>query len=307
MSFSSDTKAELCRSLPNKKCCCIAECYGILLYCNTFTQREIRITTESGEFASLLPRLFKRAFGVQFDILPQDREKGKRTFVLYKDEKLVRICDAFGITRESIFAHHINLGVLEEECCRQSFLRGAFLAGGSVTDPEKRYHLEIVTDHYNVSREMFSLMLDMGLDPHESSRSGTYILYFKQSTAIDKTLTVMGAPVSAMAIMSAYIEKSLRNKVNRTVNCDTANVNKTVDASQQQIDAIMKLKESGTLDTLNEKLRETAKMRLELPELNLTELARAFDPPITKSCLNHRLRKLISMADETEKTTTEEE
>ncbi|MBR2831551.1 MAG: DNA-binding protein WhiA [Oscillospiraceae bacterium] len=298
MSFSSEAKAEMCRELPGKKCCCVAESYGVLLFCNTFTRREIRIITESREFAARLPRLFRRAFGVQFDIVPQPEDTGKLSLIIYKDEKLRRIRGFFGYGDEDMLAHHINFGILEEDCCRVSFLRGAFLAGGSVTDPAKRYHLEIVTDHYNVSRELYSLMLDMGLYPKDAARGGNYMIYFKPSAAIEDLLTMMGAPVSAMEIMSAKIEKGVRSSVNRRVNCEAANVIKAVDASQQQLAAIRAIDRREGIVALPEKLRETARMRMENPELTLTELAALFDPPITKSCLNHRLRKLVALAEE---------
>jgi DNA-binding protein WhiA len=191
-------------------------------------------------------------------------------------------------------AHHINLAVLEEECCRASFLRGAFLAGGSVTDPTKRYHLELVTDHFNVSRQTYSLLLEMGFEPKESSRAGNFIVYFKQSSAIEDFLTLIGAPVAAMELMALKVEKDMRNAVNRKVNCDTANVSKTVEAAMQQIEAIEKIERTTGLDALPHKLRETARLRLNNPEMSLSELAAAAG--MTKSCLSHRMRKLIEIS-----------
>ena len=187
MSFSSDTKAELCKLSPSAKCCSIAECYGILLYCNTFTNNLIKIITESRPLAKRLPKLFKRAFGFGFDDMPDDLEKegGKLVFLIEDRHKLDRIFATYGYERQTSLAHHINLGVLEEDCCRQSFMRGAFFTGGSITDPRKRYHLEMVTDHYNVSRETYSLLLDMGFEPKSTSRKGNYIAYFKQSESIE--------------------------------------------------------------------------------------------------------------------------
>ncbi|MFQ9411399.1 MAG: DNA-binding protein WhiA [Evtepia gabavorous] len=128
-------------------------------------------------------------------------------------------------------AHHINFGMLEETHCRLSFLRGAFLAGGSVTDPQKGYHLELATTHLRVSRELDTLLLELGYAPKETTRKANYITYFKQSEAIEDLLTAIGAPVSAMELMNAKAEKLLRNGVNRRVNCEAANVDKTVDAA----------------------------------------------------------------------------
>lgn len=294
MSFSYDTKAELTRDPIGRKCCAITESYGLLLYCNTFSNREIRIITESRELAQRLPRLFRRAFDVVFDVLPKEGETGgKQTFIMHSPEKLRTIFETFGFAGSKMLAHHLNLSVLEDECCRPSFLRGAFLAGGSVTDPAKRYHLELVTDHYNVSRETYSLLLEMGFEPKEATRKGNFVNYFKQSSAIEDFLTTIGAPLSAMELMSRKVEKDMRNSINRKVNCDTANVTKTVDAAMLQIDAIEKIVSGTGLDSLPDKLRETAVLRLNNPEMSLTELAGLLS--LTKSCLNHRLRKLVEL------------
>ena len=169
MSFSSEAKAELCQQRPDRKCCALAESYGVLLYCNTFSAREIRIITASSHFAQRLPRLFRRAFNLGFDSLPSSAA-GKQSFSVTDPEKLVLIFRSFGAEIDSTLSHHINFGVIEEDCCRSSFIRGAFLAGGSVTDPEKRYHLELATPHHSVSREAFSVLLDLGFSPKETQR-----------------------------------------------------------------------------------------------------------------------------------------
>jgi len=296
MSFSYDAKTELCRLTSDDSCCAIAECYGMLLYCNTFNAREIRIITGNRKLGERIMQRFERAFSVSFDVQSGPGEAGKQSFFINDPEKLSRIFETFGASTISLLAHHINLGVLEEECCRRSFIRGAFLTGGAITDPEKSYHLELVTDHYNVSRETYSLLLEMGFVPKETSRGGNYITYFKQSSVIEDLLTLIGAPVHAMKVMSTKIEKDMRNSVNRKVNCDTANVTKTVDAAAMQIDAIKKIEAAGALSSLPEKLRQTADLRVENPELSIKELADISTPPVTKSCLNHRLRKLIELA-----------
>ncbi|MGM9521355.1 MAG: DNA-binding protein WhiA [Oscillospiraceae bacterium] len=297
MSFSTDVKAELCRTELGARPAAAAECYGILLFCNTFTAREIRIITSSDEFAARLPRLFGRAFGVSFDELPDAGESGKRAFVITDTEKIRKILEAFGYDPEGVLSHHVNLGILEEDAAREGFVRGAFLAGGSVTDPGKRYHLEFVTDHYMVSREITALFMDMGFEPKSVARGGNYIMYFKQSSVIEDLLTTIGAPISAMGVMSAKIEKDMTNSVNRKVNCDTANVAKTVEAASVQLAAIRNIRRHKAFDSLPEKLRETAVLREENPELALSELALSAVPPVTKSCLNHRLRKLIEISE----------
>jgi DNA-binding protein WhiA len=294
MSFSADVKRELCRQTISNKCCALAEAYGILLYCNTFDFREIRIITESVALKSRLPVLFRKAFRIEFDSIPLE-EEGKGTFLIRDEEKLRRIFEAFGYERSSAVALHVNFGILEEEHCRISFFRGAFLAGGSVTDPEKNYHLELATPHFNVSKETTALMHESNILPKAVSRAGNYVLYFKQSEQIEDFLTSVGAPIAAMEVMNTKLEKNLRGSINRRVNCDAANLDKVVAAAQEQIEAIHALCERGGLDDLPDKLKEAARLRLENPELTLSQLAELCDPVVTKSTFNHRLRKVCEL------------
>ena len=296
MSFSSNVKAELCKDSLSKKSCAVAEGYGVLLYCNTFSSTEIRIITESRDFAARLPRLFKKAFGVTFDQEPDARDRGKLQFAITAEDKITKIFDALQMDLKSSLTLHVNFGMLEEEAECMAYLRGAFLAGGSVTDPAKRYHLEMTTSHYKVSRETCALLVECGFSPKELSRGGNNILYFKQSDYIEDFLTAIGAQVSAMGVMEAKVEKDLRNGVNRRVNCETANLTKVVDASMGQMAAIRALEEAGELEKLPGKLRETALLRRENPEATLQELAAMLQPPITKSAINHRMRKLLELA-----------
>ena len=290
ISFAGKVKNELCRVGISRQCCARAEGYGVLLYGNTFTPGEIRIITENGDFAARLPKLFQKAFGVKFDRVPEETNgKGKLIFGITVPEKLEKIINTLGYDARQLTALHVNFGILEEDCCRTAFLRGAFLAGGSVTDPEKRYHLELATSHVPASREVQALMEEMGFLPRSIRRGADALLYFKQSEH---------APAAAMDIMTAKVDKEIRNGANRAMNCDMANVNKTLDAAQEQVGAIEKLRRSARWDTLPEKLRQTAALRLEYPELSLVQLAEKCDPPVTKSCMNHRMRKLMEEAKE---------
>ena len=296
-SFSYKAKAELCRTAVQRLCCARAECYGVLLYCNTFTMQEVRIITENPEFAARLPRLFHRAFNVKFDRLPTEEAPGsKLIFQITDPEKLRRIMDTLGYDPRQSLVLHVNFAMLEEDCCRMSFLRGAFLAGGSVTDPEKRYHLELSTSHVQASREVSALLQEMGFLPRSVMRSGSAVIYFKQSEHIEDLLTTLGAPVAATEIMTAKVDKEIRNGANRAMNCDMANVNKTLDAVAAQQEAIEKLEKAGQLEKLPEKIQETARLRMQNPELPLAQLAALFEPPISKSCLNHRIRKIMEEA-----------
>lgn len=298
MSFSSNVKTELCKIPINKKCCALAEAYGVLLYCNTFSEREVRIVTGNAAFAARLQRLFKRAFGVTFDTLPAPDAKGKQIFLITDQEKIWKLFDACGYEPGNTIAHHINLGVLEEDCCREAFIRGGFLAGGSVTDPQKRYHLELVTDHFNVSRGAYSILLEMGFSPKDTARAGNYITYFKQSETIEDFLTTIGAPLSAMEIMAAKVEKDMRNAINRRVNCDSANADKVVNAAQEQLEALRRIEREIGIENLPENLQETALLRIANPEASLADLAMLSNPPVSKSGLSHRLHKLMEIAND---------
>ena len=298
MSFAYDVKAELCKAPLSRSCCAVAEGCGVLLYASTFSAGEVRIVTENDEFAARLPRLFQRAFGVKFDELPEEKKVGKLVLRITREDKLEAIWRALGYDRRAHFALHLNFALLEEECCRAAFLRGAFLSGGSVTDPQKRYHLELATSHVQAGREVEALLRDMGFEPKNVMRQGSLITYFKSSEHIADLLTLIGAPGRALEIVSARIEKEMRNTVNRRVNCDAANLDKTVMAACEQVEAFTRLTESGAIGDLPVKLQEVAVARLLQPELTLSELAATFDPPLTKSCLNHRIRKLMEIARE---------
>ena len=250
-------------------------------------------------YCSSLPKLFHRAFSLRFDRLPREQAgREKLIFQITDPAKLERIISQFGYEAKQTLALHINFAVVEEECCRASFFRGAFLAGGSVTDPRKGYHLELATSHRGVSREVPVLLAEMEFQPKSAQRKGNAITYFKQSEHIEDFLIAIGAPLTAMEVMNAKLEKSLRGGVNRRVNCDAANLDKAVEAAQSQLEAIRRLQEDGRLNSLPDKLKQAAVLRLENPEDTLSQLAELFDPPITKSALNHRLRKLIELAKE---------
>lgn len=295
MSFSGEVKQELCRSALHRTCCARAELYGVLLCCQTFTGREIRIITESEAFAQRLPRLLQKAFAMEFDRLPSEGEQ-KYIFQITDGEKLERLINAFGFDPKRITVLHVNFALLEEDCCRGAFLRGVFLSGGSITDPAKQYHLELVSGHRQASCELTALLTEMGHQPREVQRGGYHVIYFKTSDRIEDFLTAIGAPLMAMQLMNTRMEKELRNGVNRRVNCEAANLDKAVDAAQEQLEAIRVLYALDRVESLPDKLKETIVLREAYPELTLSQLAQEFDPPVTKSCLNHRLRKLIQLS-----------
>ena len=299
ISFSASAKAEICRVFPQKRCCALAECFGILLFCNSFGADGIRIITESRVLAQTLPKLFKKAFSMTFDTVPEENASGKLVFQITDPAKIAAIMACYGFGIADTLALNVNLAVVEEDCCKTAFLRGAFLSGGSVTDPVKGYHIEITTTHAAVARQTFALLEEvLGFYPKTAPRGGAQVLYLKQSELISDFLTYLGAPVAAMGIMEARLEKELNNKVNRRCNCDDANTSKVVEAAQEQLVAIRILRERGEIEKLPKKLHQALTARENNPEASLTELAAMMEPPITKPAMNHRLKKLVELSKE---------
>jgi len=298
-SFSASAKAEVCRCTPQKRCCALAQAFGVLLFCNSFSADGIRIITESTDFASLLPKLFKKAFNVTFDLQPTGAEPGKMIFQIHDPEKIRQVMENCGFTPEQTLSLHLNLALVDEECCKIAFLRGAFLAGGSVTDPGKGYHMELATTHQSVAAECYSLIQELlPFTPKLVKRGGSQVLYLKQSDQISDALTFLGAPVAAMGIMEAKLEKELNKKVNCRCNCDDANTSKVVEAAQEQLAAIRVIRSKTALELLPQKLKQAAIAREANPEASLTELAAMMEPPITKPAMSNRLRQLLKMAKE---------
>lgn len=298
-SFSAAAKAEICDSFPQKHCCLVAECFGVLLFCNSFRHDGIKIITESAEFSAMLPKLFKKTFGFGFDVQSGDGKTGKYVFQIQEPEKLRAIMETFGFDTQETLSLHINLPVVENDCCKIAFLRGAFLAGGSVTAPEKGYHLELTTTHQSVAGECYILIQELlGFSPKIASRSGSHVIYLKQSEQISNFLAELGAGIAYMGIIEAKLERELNNRVNRRCNCDDANITKVVDASREHQNAIRILKERNQFDSLPEKLKQAAIVREANPEASLSELAAMLEPKISKPAMNHRLKRLLELAKE---------
>jgi len=297
MSFSRDAKLELCKIKTPRVCCMASEIYGALLFGNKFDIGGIRLVTELEQFSERMALLMRKVFGIAFDER-KGRGSPKGVLAISSAEDIRTIFARYGTEPNASSALHLNAAVLEEDHCREAFIRGVFLSAGNVTDPERGYHLELVTHHYNLSGEVVALLQDMGFSPKITTRKANYVIYFKDSEQIEDFLTKCGAPSSALSLMSAKVEKDIRNNINRRVNCEAANIYKTVDAAQRQLAAIKALIAEGYLDRLSATLVDAAKLRLEHPELSLTELALSADPPVSRSGLNHRLNRLINIAEE---------
>lgn len=301
LSFSAGAKAEICKEMPMDSSAAIAECFGILLFCNSFRNDGIKIITESPEFGRILPKLFRKAFGFGFDMLPEDEQSGKLVYQIQSPSKLEKIMESFGFSVHDTLSLHVNLPIVEDDACKSAFFRGAFLAGGSVTDPAKGYHAEMATAHQIVARECCALFREaLGFPPKTAPRAGGQVVYLKQSDLISDFLTFLGAPVSAMTIMETKLERELNNKVNRCCNCDEANTSKVVEAAQEQLTAIRILREKNMLEELPDKIKQAVFAREQNPEASLTELAAMMEPPISKPAMNHRLKRLVGLAKELE-------
>lgn len=188
--------------------------------------------------------------------------------------------------------------VVQNPCCRRAFIRGAFLAAGSISDPEKFYHFEIVCATAAKAQQLKEIIAAFDIEAKIVLRKKYHVVYIKEGSQIVEVLNVMEAPVALMELENIRIVKEMRNSVNRQVNCETANINKTVSAAVKQMDDIRFIEETIGLDGLPENLQEMARVRLELPEATLKELGEALDPPVGKSGVNHRLRKLSLIAED---------
>ena len=294
MSFSTEVKNELCSVSMSRACCTRAEAYGALLHASVFSHKEIRLSAENAVVVRRLQALLQRAFFVDSEAESCGR---KQQLIINDPPRIGRIFDALGYDRKNHITYHLNRNVLEEDCCIAAFLRGAFLMAGTVAGPDKKSHLELKSTHQSLTGEETSLMLDLGLAPKQARRASAQLLYFKDSASVEDFLTRIGAPHAAMELMQAKVEKNLRNTINRQVNCETANIHKTVSAAVKQTEDIRYLKAAGGFSDLSEELLETADLRLENPEASLKELGLMHNPPIGKSGVNHRLRKLSNLAE----------
>ena len=224
-----------------RACCTRAEVYGALLHASFFfAQGDTAVGGEHDRCPSPAGAAAARVF---VECEPQKAGR-KQQLVLTEPAQIGRVFDALGYDCKSHITYHINRNLLEEDCCIASFLRGAFLMGGTVAGPDKKSHLELKTTHQSLSGEETSLMLDLGLSPKQARRGSAYLLYFKDGASAEDFLTRIGAPHAAMELMQAKVEKNLRNTINRQVNCETANMMKAADASARQIAAIQALIDS---------------------------------------------------------------
>ena len=311
MSFSSSVKDELSRQMPGARHCQIAETAAILSLCGRVKISAsdhfwIEIHTENVAVARKYFTLLKKTFNIDTDICvkqnPSLHKNNGYTVLVDTPEDTVRVLQAIKIlsTDMHMIAHHnlVNQMVVQKSCCKRAFIRGAFLASGSLSDPQKFYHFEIVCTTKEKAVQMQELIRSFDVDAKIVGRKKYFVVYIKEGAQIVEILGIMEANVSLMDLENVRILKEMRNSVNRKVNCETANINKTVSAAVKQIEDIKYIQKTIGFHELPENLEEIANLRLEYPEATLKELGMLLSPPVGKSGVNHRLRKLSSMAEE---------
>lgn len=310
MSFSSRVKEELSRQLSPARHCQIAEIAAILSLCGRIHIDEndnysIRIHTENVAVARKYFTLLKKAFNIRTDISIRRNAflKKNRTYAVMvrEHEDAVRVLEAaklvdeYGEIGENLSVVR-NL-VIQNDCCRRAFIRGAFLAAGSISDPEKFYHFEIACTSMEKAKQLQEVISTFSIDAKIVVRKKYYVVYIKEGSQIVELLGLMEAHVALMELENIRILKEMRNSVNRQVNCETANINKTVSAAVKQLGDITYIRDTVGLDYLPEALAEIAQIRLDKPDATLKELGESLNPPVGKSGVNHRLRKISTIAE----------
>lgn len=296
MSFSQNVKKEiLARELDGD--CCAAAAYGFACFGKVFGAQGAAFYTEQPAIARYAKKAFARA-GVIGKIRPKGgTEGGAYEFSVRDPEEVRRMLALFGHTGDEPNLR-INDRNLSSERCVSAFAAAAFLCSGTITNPQREYNLEFISPRYHLILDLEALLMGRGFAPKHIRRKGLNVLYFKASEQIEDMLTFMGASGAALEIMNLKVYKDLRNKANRITNCETANIDKTVSASGQTLAAIRYLKQHGAFDTLPQPLQETALLREAYPDISLKELAGRSQPPISKSGLSHRMKKLEQTAEQ---------
>ena len=264
----------------------------------------IKIHTEKIAVARKCFTLVTKTFNIRTDIsVRRNLEKGSETYMLVirEHEDALRILQATKLIgeREDAYSalHIVDPILVQQPCCKRAFLRGAFLAAGSMSDPNKAYHFEIVCTTVNMAEQLRRMMCSFSMDAKIVARKKMYVVYLKEGAQLVDMLNIMEAHVSLMELENVRILKEMRNAVNRKVNCETANINKTVSAAVKQVEDIRYIQQTIGLDKLSDGLKEMAILRLEHPDATLKELGEISDPPVGKSGVNHRLRKIGEIAE----------
>lgn len=303
MSFSSDAKEELCLLPADSTCCSRAELAGLFALSGTLLSSRdgggLRLRTENRAVAERMLSLLKGLFSLPLSLLSTEKKGKGKIYLLYLSSALgaERILKALGLWQEERPKFRVDPFITAESCCRRAFLRGAFLAAGSVNAPLKSYHLEIETHHHDLARDLLQLFEDEQLLARSVIRKSNYVVYMKDSEEIADALTAFGATDSALELYHIKVEKDMKNKINRQVNCETANLTKIANTAARQIKAITRILNSPLYHELSPAQLELADLRLKNPEASLSELAALMSEPVSKSGVSRRLQRMIEMAE----------
>ena len=310
MSFSSKVKGEISRYTDLKRSEALAELVGIMKVGGKigFSGNGItfKITTENPASARTIFTLLKEYFEIHSKLMVKRSKSLKKKniyMVVITEEMGVRnLLIETGILKEVDGVINIDYGIdkdiVKGEEKKKAYIRGAFLGGGSISNPEKTYHLEFVTHNEHYARSLCEVINSFALKAKVIQRKNSYIIYVKEGEQIVDILNIMGAHSSLLELENIRIIKEMRNNVNRIVNCETANLSKTVNAAVRQMESIKLIQSEIGLKRLPQNLREVAELRLNYPEESLKELGEMLDPPVGKSGVNHRLRKIERIASE---------
>lgn len=295
MSFSQEVKNEILRHRITKPCCNVAAAYAVACFGKYFDDCGIVLQTENEGVAEFARKLYRRC-GIQGTVLRKERPTGAVFEFSVKDAVEVdRLLEMFGHTGKEPTLR-IRPENIKCQRCVQAFISTAFLCCGTMTDPEKSYNLEFLSTRHYLSQQLEAMLAEHDFHPHRALRKGANTVYIKAADHIEDLLTFMGAGNAAMRIMNQRGYNELRNKANRLSNCETANLGKSVQAAVQVQKAIERLQAAGAMSALPETLRQTAKLRMQYPDLPLAKLAQKFDPPVSKAGLSHRLKRIQEAA-----------
>ena len=310
MSFSGNVKDELAGHMPGARHCQIAELAAILQFCARIVKTQsgkdaLEINAENETVLKKCFTLLRKTFNIETSAIKSDENIGTKlghSAILLDDPDIIwNIFQTLKLIGEDGvfygFQEPLHPLLIKNSCCRRAYLRGAFLCAGSMSDPAKGYHLELVTDNERKAFQIQYLIREFELDAKVIRRKKYFVVYLKEGSNIVDFLNICEAHVSLMQFENERIVKEMRNSINRQVNCETANLNKTVTAASRQIESIMLIRDTIGFDELKEELREMAQVRLEYPESSLQELGNYLAVPIGKSGVNHRLAKLCEIAE----------
>lgn len=311
MSFSSKVKNEIARCELDDKCCELAELSAIIrmnatIQLKGLNKLNLRMTTENAATARRIFSLLKSRYNEDIDVVvkksKQLKKKNQYLIVISNEELAKQILIDIGFIDKDTMDilnpnYKVKESIIKNRCCKRSYIRGSFLGGGSVNNPENSYHLEFTTNNEDHGDDLSNIINTFGLSAKVIERKESFVVYLKESSQIVDLLNIIGAHIALLDFENVRVLKDMRNNVNRLVNCETANLSKTIDAAMTQVENIKLIQDTKGLHTLAPKLREVAYLRLEFRDSTLKEIGEMLDPPVSKSGVNHRFRSIEKIAN----------